>query len=109
MEVDIRRVWEENFRVYGVRKVWRQLNREQIRAAKCAVERLMKKLGLHGVKRGKGYKTTIPDDSAARPADLVQRNFDDAIATFNDLPHGLIFKFWGITLIAHSLSPMLVE
>ena len=75
LEIEIRRVWEENFRVYGVRKVWRQLNREQIKVAKCAVERLMHKLGLQGVKRGKGYKTTIPDDAAARPADLVNRNF----------------------------------
>jgi putative transposase len=75
MEIDIRRVWEENFRVYGARKVWKQLNREQIRIAKCTTERLMKRLGIQGVKRGKGYKTTIPDDAAARPADLVQREF----------------------------------
>ena len=75
LEIEIRRVWEENFRVYGVRKVWRQLNREQIKVAKCAVERLMHKLELQGVKRGKGYKTTIPDDAAARPADLVNRDF----------------------------------
>ena len=75
LEVEIQRVWEENFRVYGVRKVWKQLNREQIRAAKCTTERLMQKLGIQGVKRGKGYKTTIPDDLAARPADLVNRNF----------------------------------
>jgi len=75
LEVEIRRVWEENFRVYGVRKVWKQLNREQFRVARCTTERLMQKLGLQGVKRGKGYKTTIPDDAAARPADLVNRNF----------------------------------
>ena len=75
LEVEIQRVWEANFRVYGVRKVWKQLNREQIRAAKCTTERLMQKLGIQGVKRGKGYKTTIPDDLAARPADLVNRDF----------------------------------
>ena len=75
LEIDIRRVWEENFRVYGARKVWKQLNRERIRIAKCTTERLMKKLGLQGVRRGKGYKTTIPDDAAAHPADLVQREF----------------------------------
>jgi len=75
LEVEIRRVWEENFRVYGVRKVWRQLNREQIGVAKCTVERLMHQLGIQGVKRGKGYKTTIPDEAAARPADLVNRDF----------------------------------
>lgn len=75
MVIDIRRVWEENFRVYGARKVWKQLNREEIRIAKCTTERLMQKLGIQGVKRGKGYKTTIPDEAAARPADLVQREF----------------------------------
>jgi transposase InsO family protein len=75
LEIEIRRVWEKNFRVYGACKVWRQLNREYIFVARCTVERLMKKLGIQGVRRGKGYKTTIPDDSAARPADLVQRVF----------------------------------
>jgi putative transposase len=75
LEVEIRRVWENNFRVYGARKVWRQLNRERIYVARCTVERLMRKLGLQGVVRGAGYKTTIPDNAAARPADLVQREF----------------------------------
>ncbi len=73
LEIEIRRVWEENFRVYGVRKIWRQLNREQIKVAKSTVERLMHKLGLQGVKRGKGYKTTIPDDAVARPGDTGLR------------------------------------
>jgi transposase InsO family protein len=73
--VQIHRVWEENFGVYGARKVWLQLNREQIKVAKCTTERLMKKLGLQGVVRGKSYTTTFSDDSAARPADLVQREF----------------------------------
>ncbi len=75
LELEVRRVWEENFRVYGARKVWRQLNREQIAVAKCTTERLMRKLGIRGVVRGKGYKTTIPDLLAARPADLVDRKF----------------------------------
>jgi len=75
LEIEIQRVWEENLRVYGARKVWKQLNREQIRVARCTTERLMKRLGIQGVKRGKGYKTTIPDDAATRPADLVQRDF----------------------------------
>jgi putative transposase len=75
LEVEIHRVWEENFHLYGARKVWRQLNREHIFVARCTVERLMRKLGLQGVVRGRGYKTTIPDDAAARPADLVQRKF----------------------------------
>jgi putative transposase len=76
LEPEIVRVWEENFRVYGVRKVWRQLNREDISIAKCTTERLMKKLNIRGVVRGKGYKTTIPDLAADRPADLVERCFN---------------------------------
>ena len=75
LAMEIRRVWEQNFRVYGARKVWLQLNREQIKVARCTTERLMRALGLQGVVRGRGYKTTIPDDAAARPADLVQREF----------------------------------
>lgn len=57
----IQRVWDENHQVYGVRKVWRQLNREEIPAARCTVERLMDNMGLEGVVRGKTWKTTIPD------------------------------------------------
>jgi putative transposase len=71
----IRRVWEGNFRVYGARKVWRQLNREGIRVARCTVERLMRKMSLEGAVRGRKFKTTIPDASAHRPADLVSREF----------------------------------
>ena len=71
----IRRVWEKNFRVYGARKIWRQLLREGIRAARCTVERLMRQMGLEGVRRGKKFKTTVPDESAQRPADLVKREF----------------------------------
>jgi transposase InsO family protein len=71
----IRRVWEENFRVYGARKVWRQLLREGVRAARCTVERLMREMGLEGAVRGKKFKTTVPDTSAERPADLVKRQF----------------------------------
>ena len=73
--VDIQRVWEENRRVYGVRKVWKQLKREKIQAARCTVARLMNDLGLKGVVRGKAHKTTIPDEGAERPADLVKRQF----------------------------------
>lgn len=72
---EIRRVFDENFQVYGPRKVWLQLNREGIPVAKCTIERLMKAMGLKGVIRGKGVRTTIPDDQAHRPADLVQRQF----------------------------------
>lgn len=72
---EIQRVWEENHRNYGARKVWKQLKREAIPAARCTVERLMKRLGLEGVRRGKRCKTTIPDEAAHKPLDLVQREF----------------------------------
>jgi putative transposase len=75
LSVDIQRVWEENFQVYRVRKVWRQLNREDIEVARCTVERLMKRLGIEGARRGRSCRTTIPDNAAERPADLVRRQF----------------------------------
>ena len=71
----IRRVYAENFQVYGAHTVWRQLHREQIAAARCTVERLMRTLGLRGVVRGKKCRTTIADDRADRPLDLVNRQF----------------------------------
>ncbi len=72
---EIARVWGENFRVYGADKVWTQLNREHIPVARCTVERLMRSLGLQGARRGKAKRTTIPDELADRPADLVERRF----------------------------------
>ena len=60
----VRRVWEENFRVYGVRKVWRQLGREGIAVARCTVARLMRQMGLQGIVRGKSVRTTISDKAA---------------------------------------------
>lgn len=72
---EIERVWRANRRVYGAKKVWKQLHRESIPVARCTVARLMKVLGLRGVVRGRGLKTTIPDLLAARPLDLVQRQF----------------------------------
>jgi transposase InsO family protein len=71
----IRQVWKENFGVYGVRKVWRELIRQKIAVARCTVARLMRAMGLEGVRRGKKCTTTVPDESAARPADLVNRQF----------------------------------
>jgi transposase InsO family protein len=71
----IRRVYEENFGVYGARKVWRQLGREDFEIARCTVERLMRLLGLQGAVRGRKCRTTIADDSAARPLDRVNRQF----------------------------------
>jgi len=73
---EIRRVWEESDQNYGARKVWIQLNRESIIVARCTVERLMKRLGLVGVRRGKRCITTIPDESSDKPLDLVQRVFN---------------------------------
>jgi transposase InsO family protein len=72
---EIQRVWDDNFCVYGARKVWRQLRREKITVARCTVERLMRAMGLAGAIRGRKPKTTIPDDTVARPTDLVNRTF----------------------------------
>jgi transposase InsO family protein len=72
---EIQRVWNENFQVYGVRKVWRQLRRERFDVARCTVQRLMKRLGLRGVIRGKGVRTTISDANALCPRDHVRRQF----------------------------------
>jgi len=69
-------VWTENRAVYGVRKVWKELTRQQQAVARCTVARLMRHLGLAGVVRGRKFKvTTIPDTLAARPLDLVTRQF----------------------------------
>ena len=75
LEHDIQRVWDENFRVYGANKVWRQLHREGIQVARCTVERLMKKLEIQGIRRGKKCWTTIADDLLDRPTDKVNRQF----------------------------------
>lgn len=72
---EIRRVWEAHRRVYGARKVWRQLLREGIVVARCTVERLMAAEGLQGVVRGCRVRTTRSEAAADRPADLVQRQF----------------------------------
>ena len=72
---EIKRVWQANMQVYGADKVWRQLNREGHPVARCTVERLMKRQGLQGVRRGKIVRTTIPDTSAPCPLDKVNRQF----------------------------------
>ena len=73
--LQIERVWQVNLQVYGADKVWRQMNREGVPVARCTVERLMRQLGLQGVRRGKVVRTTIPDDSVPRPLDRVNRQF----------------------------------
>ena len=75
LQVDIKRVWEANFQVYGVRKVWRQLRREAIAAPRCQVARLMKRMGLAGAVRGRSVKTTISNPAAPCPLDRVNRQF----------------------------------
>ena len=71
----VRRVFDENFRVYGVRKVWRQLQREGFDIARCTVARLMRVMGLQGIIRGKPIRTTISDKTGPCPLDLVNRHF----------------------------------
>jgi transposase InsO family protein len=71
----IGRVWTKNKEVYGVRKVWRQLRREGQEVARCTVERLMGKLGIQGVIRGKPIRTTVSDKAAPCPLDKVNRQF----------------------------------
>ena len=72
----IQRVWDNNEQVYGPRKVWRQLRREGHDVARCTVERLMRDLGLCGAVRGRAWTiTTQSDSAAARPTDLVVRQF----------------------------------
>jgi putative transposase len=78
LKTEIGRVHRENFGVYGIEKVWRQLNREGTRVGRDRVARLMAELGLQGVVRGKRKRTTFPDELSQRPADLVERNFTAA-------------------------------
>jgi len=75
LKIEIRRVFEQNFQVYGVRKVWRQLQREGFDIARCTVARLMRAMGLQGIIRGKPIRTTISDKAAPCPLDRVNRQF----------------------------------
>jgi putative transposase len=71
----ITEAYEANYRVYGARKIWRHLNRQDVAVARCTVERLMRELGITGAVRGKKVITTVPDASAERAPDLVDRDF----------------------------------
>jgi putative transposase len=73
--IEIRRVFDGNFQVYGVRKVWRQLRRDGFDVARCTVARLMKAIDLQGVIRGKSARTTVGDKAAPCPLDRVNRDF----------------------------------
>ena len=76
LRVEIRRVWEDNFSVYGADKVWRELRREGCDIARCTVERLMRDMGIAGATRGRSFKvTTVSDEDDDRPSDLVGRDF----------------------------------
>jgi hypothetical protein len=75
LKIEVRRVFDQNFRVYGVRKVWRQLKREGFDVARCTVSRLMRDMGLQGVVRGKSVRTTVSDRAAPCPLDHVNRQF----------------------------------
>jgi transposase InsO family protein len=92
---EIDRVWRENHRVYGAHRIWKQLHREGFEVARCAVERLMAKLGIGGVVRGRRPKTTLPKEDATHPADVVQRDFTATAANrlwVADLTH---VSTWG--------------
>ena len=75
LKIEVQRVFAENFGVYGVRKIWRQLRREGFTVARCTVERLMASLGLRGAIRGKPVRTTIGDKAVPCPLDHVNRQF----------------------------------
>lgn len=75
LKPEVMRVFAENFGVYGVRKVWRQMNREGFAVARCTVARLMRDLGLQGVIRGKPVRTTVSNKAAPCPLDHVNRQF----------------------------------
>lgn len=78
LDEHIQRIHTGNYGVYGVRKVWRQLLREGHQVARCTVERRMRTLGLHGARRGKKIRTTVPEPGHQRAADLVKRDFTAA-------------------------------
>ena len=75
LQARIEQVWAVNLQVYGADKVWKQMNREGVVVARCTVERLMRGLGLRGVRRGKVVRTTVGDHKAPCPLDKVHRQF----------------------------------
>jgi putative transposase len=83
---EIERAHKENYGVYGARKIWKQLNREGFSVARCTVRRLMRELGLRGVRRGKTIITTTPGEKNPRPADLVERDFARIAPTSSGSP-----------------------
>jgi putative transposase len=73
---EVQRIWDDNRKVYGAKKVWKALIKEnRFLVARCTVERLMRSMGLRGVIRGKSIRTTFPSPKDERPDDLVNRDF----------------------------------
>ncbi|UYO44339.1 IS3 family transposase [Rhodopseudomonas palustris] len=85
-------MFEENFQVYGVRKVWQQLYREGFDVARCTVSRLMRQMHLQGVIRSKSIRSTISDKSAPCPLDQVNRQFRHPGRTFRGCPTSLTWR-----------------
>jgi transposase InsO family protein len=79
LKLKLVQVHKDQFGVYGARKLWHQLRREGTAVARCTVERLMRELGLRGVRRGRQVRTTIPDETAPRPMDLVLTALEQAL------------------------------
>jgi putative transposase len=98
LKVRIQTIFDDNYGVYGAEKVWRQLTREGVAVARCTVERLMRELGLAGVRRGRGLKvTTRRDERQPKPADLVDRRFEAAAPNrlwVADLTYMRSFEGW---------------
>jgi putative transposase len=91
--IEIRRVWTANYSCYGACRVYKQLRRQGYVIARCTVDRVMADIGLRGVQRGRRQFTTIPDDTAVRPADLVERQFwpsDRTSCGWPTSPNGLV-------------------
>ena len=111
LSFEIKRVFKENFQVYGVRKVWRQLQREGVEVARCTVTRLMRLMGLRGVVRGKQIRTTISDRAAYCPLDRVNRRFQAAqpntlwVADFTYVPtwQGFVYVAFVIDVFARRI------
>jgi transposase InsO family protein len=104
-------VYEDNYGLYGARKIWRQLRRGGIDVARCTVERLMRVLGLAGATRGGARRrTTVPDPAAQRPADLVKRVFTAErpnrlwVADFTSYPPGPAWRTSRSSDRIHGLS-----
>jgi len=107
LKIEVRRVFEENFRVYGVRKIWRQLKREGFDVARCTVSRLMRDMGLQGVIRGKPVKTTVSDKAAPCPLDHVNRQFKAVRPNVLWLSDFTYVATWtGFVYVAFVMTPM---